>query len=50
MEPMYVGPPGPALFWIVAVIAIVGCVVGIAWIHRILRDPDDGPSNWRSHR
>ena len=34
----------------IIVVGIIGSVLGFAIIRRIMRDLEDGPDNWRSHR
>lgn len=48
MEPM--SQTGGDLSVALIGVAVVGVVLGFAWIRRITRGPDDDPSNWRSRR
>jgi hypothetical protein len=49
MQPMY----AVEFSWLgvgIIAVGVIGIVLGLLIVHRITRDPEDGPDHWRSHR
>ena len=36
--------------WLPFAVGILGMVIGFVLLHRAMRDPEDHPDHWRSHR
>ena len=50
LEPMFADPGDRGLAPVLIGLGVMGLVFGLAWIRRITRGDDDGPSSWRSRR
>ena len=50
LEPMFANVGDRGLGAVLIAVGVVGLVIGLAWIRRMTRVDDEGPSSWRSRR